>query len=171
MDKENKGRKIDSDIAKSFWIACVLSVLFVVGIPLIIVSAVKGITVALIFGIAFVVIGFYGMPFAWMSFGNLRSLRRVVDAVTEENLTTNAEVASQLQISEKVAKESISKAINKKYITGYLYDGAKLTPNEKQAPKKKIVLDTHTCSRCGAPMNLTENNMACPYCGAKYNKQ
>ena len=163
--------KVDYDVSKMFWVALVLSVLFVIGIPLTIISANKGMTLPMIIGIIFLVVGFYGMPMAWVSYGAVKSLKRVVDAVMEEHLTTNREVAQQLQVTEEMAKQSITKAINKKYITGYIYDGEVLTPNEKKAPKKRIVEAGNICSRCGAPMDLSENNMVCPYCGTKYEKQ
>ncbi len=170
MSKTNSS-KINSDIIKMLVLAIILSVFFVLGIPIIIVSAISGSVLPLVLGILFTVFGFYGMPFAWISFGNLKNLRRVVDAVMEEHLTTNKEVAQQLQISEKVAKESITKAINKRYITGFIYDGEALKPNENSAPKKKVVLATNNCLRCGAPIEIGENNMRCPYCGAKYKQQ
>lgn len=163
--------KVDYDVNKMFWVAMVLSVLFVVGIPLTIVAATKGMTLPMVLGIIFIVVGFYGMPMAWVSYGGVKSLKRVVDAVMEEHLTTNKEVAQQLQVTEEEAKQNITKAINKKYITGYIYDGAVLTPNEKKAPKKKVVVASNICARCGAPMDLSEHNMKCPYCGTKYETQ
>lgn len=171
MEKINSSKKsIDKDIRKMFCLAIVLSVVFVVGIPLLIISAINGTTVVLILGILMVVVGFYGTPLAWIGYGNIRALRRVVDAVMEEHLTTNQEIAKHLQISEKSAKENITKAINKKYITGYLYDGTALTVNQKKAPAKKEVTATNICSRCGAQMEVDKNGMRCLYCGTKFAK-
>lgn len=132
-----KKADINKDLKKMLIWAIVISVAFVVGIPILILGAVNSIWALLAFGIACVVIGFYGAPIIWVQYGSNRTLKRVVDAVMEEHITTNAEIAQQLQIRERDAKAFITKAINKKYITGYIYNGVELIPNEKEAPKKK----------------------------------
>ena len=117
-------------------------------------------------GIVCTVFGFYGMPILWVNFGSLKTLKRVVDAVMEEHLTTIAEIASQLQMQERETRDYVRKAINKKYITGYIYDGNTLVPNEKQAPKKKV--SQTRCSNCGGVMEKTDTGWICPYCGSKF---
>lgn len=165
----SKKFNIDKDIKNKLIISIVATVLFVVGIPIIIFSAINSFWVGLVFGIVFVVFGFYGSPLLWVSFGNLKSLKRVVDAVMEENLTTAKEIAGQLQISEKNAKGYITQGINKRYITGYIFDGEVLTPNEKNPPKKKVV--QNKCSNCGGVLDQTATGFYCPYCGSRFEKE
>ncbi len=160
--------KINHDIRKMLIISIVASIAFVVGIPMIVLGAMNS-TVLMIFGIVFVVFGFYGTPMLWISYAGLRSLKRVVDAVMEENLTTNAEIAMQLQTSERNIKAQITKAINKKYITGFIYNGEVLTPNEKQQPKKKII--ENRCKNCGGTLEELDTEWRCPYCGSRFSKE
>ncbi len=160
--------KINHDIRKMLIISIVASIAFVVGIPMIVLGAMNS-TVLMIFGIVFVVFGFYGTPMLWISYAGLRSLKRVVDAVMEENLTTNAEIAMQLQTSERNIKAQITKAINKKYITGFIYNGEVLTPNEKQQPKKKII--ENRCKNCGGTLEELDAEWRCPYCGSRFSKE
>ena len=87
----------------------------------------------------------------------------------EENLTTNAEIAMQLQTSEKNIKAQITKAINKKYITGFIYNGEVLTPNNKQQPKKKII--ENRCKNCGGTLEELDTEWRCPYCGSRFSKE
>ncbi len=160
--------KVKKDMNVSLIVALLSSVLFVVGIPMIVVFAGE-IWVLMALGIIFVVFGFYGGPLLWMRYASFFKLKRVVEAVMEENLTTNKEIAQQLQISEKETKSLITKAINKKYITGYLYDGETLTLNNKEKPKRKI--EKHRCLNCGGKLEEQEEFWHCPYCGDNFPKE
>ena len=160
---------INKDVKKMLIIACVITVMFIAGIPMIIFGATKGMTFVMATGIAFTVIGFYGTPLIWIGYGSRRSLKRVVDAVVEENLTTNQEIALQLQMSERQVKEYLTKAINKKYITGYLYNGQELSANEKVAIKKNAI-SQKKCANCGGTLIENENGYICEYCGSKFDK-
>lgn len=167
--KENKKPDIKRDNKKLLIIACIISIMFVAGIPMIIFGATNSIMAVMALGIAFVVIGFYGTPLIWIAYAGNRTLKRVVDAVLEENLTTNEEIASQLQMREREVKNHITKAINKKYITGYLYDGKKLSANEK-IPVKKTKIMQNRCVNCGGTLIERANGYECEYCGSKFDK-
>ncbi|MFR3346866.1 MAG: hypothetical protein ACLTSK_02445 [Christensenellales bacterium] len=56
--------------AKVLTAAVVMSVLFVVGIPAIILGATNEIWALMILGIIFTVAGFYGMPLVWVSYAS-----------------------------------------------------------------------------------------------------
>lgn len=160
--------KINKDVNKYFWISLIASVLFVVGIPMIVLFAGK-IWPLMALGIVFVVFGFYGMPLLWIKYGELRRMRRVVDAINNEHLLSNKEISMQLQISERDAKAIVTKAINKQYITGFLYDGNLLTPNNKQAPKR--IEQPSKCGNCGGKMQDLGDMWHCPYCGTDFTKK
>lgn len=170
MDKyKTQQNNVNKDLKKKLIWAIVATILFIVGIPITIIGATKSIWAILAFGIAFLVFGFYGAPILWISYGSFKTMKNVVDAVMEDHLTTNSEIAQQLQIREKMAKEYITNAIKKKYITGYIYDGTTLTPNKKEVPKKNII--ANKCPNCGGKLEQYENGYKCPYCGSKFEKE
>ncbi len=166
---EKKKIDINKDIRKKMIWAIIISCMFVVGIPLIIVGAIHNMAVMGI-GIAMTVIGFYGTPLIWISYGNMRTLKHVVDAVMDDHLTSMSEIASQLQIRERQARDYVATGIKKKYITGYIFDGANLKSNQKEEPKKKIV--KNICPNCGAILEVKENGgYHCPYCNSTFEKE
>lgn len=154
-------KKITKDINKIFVISLIVSVLFVVGIPLIAVFAGKN-WILMTLGIIFVVVGFYGSPLLWVNYSGKRKTRRIVEAIEEENLYSNAEIASQLSMKEKEVKQEIYKAINKKYLTGYIYDGEKISANNKQ--KQTPTLHIKKCNNCGGKLEIRDDKWYCPYC-------
>lgn len=170
MEKKKKEISIDKTVRKMLIWSIVASVLFVVGIPMTIIFAADGLYGVMAIGIAFIVFGFYGSPMLWIGYANAKTLKRVVDAVNEENLTTTEEIASQLQMRERDVRGHITKAINKKYITGFLFNGTTLTPNEKMPPKKKKVVE-NKCKNCGGPLEVTETGYICSYCGSKFDRE
>lgn len=165
----NSSNQITADIKSKLIWACIGTIALVVGIPLIIVGATKGLWPVLTLGIICVVFGFYGSPMLWISYGECRALKRVVDAVMEENLTSVAEISQHLVLSEDVTKQQITKAINKKYIKGYIFDGETLKTNDKQAPKKKMV-QKDKCKNCGGTLTETDEGWVCEYCGSVFHK-
>lgn len=160
---------INTDIKKKLIWACVGTFALVVGIPLIILGAIKGLWPVLVIGIIGVVFGFYGSPLFWISYAECRTLKRMADIVMEENLTSVTEISQHLVLSENVTKQQITKAISKKYITGYIFDGKNLKPNEKQAPKKKLV-QQDKCKNCGGTLTETNEGFVCDYCGSVFHK-
>ncbi len=167
MDKNTNN--INKDIKKHLIISIIISVLFVVGIPILIVGATNSNYAVMGIGIAMVVIGFYGAPMMWVSYGNKRSLKNVVDAVMEDHLTTVGEIASQLQMRERPVRDLITTGLRKKYITGYIFSGSTLTPNQKEAPKKKIF--SNRCPNCGGALTEQANGYTCEYCGSHFKKE
>ena len=154
-------KKITKDINKIFVISLIVSVLFVVGIALIAVFAGKN-WILMTLGIIFVVVGFFGSPLLWVNYSGKRKTRRIVEAIEEENLYSNAEIASQLSIKEKEVKQEIYKAINKKYLTGYIYDGEKISANNKE--KQTQALHIKKCNNCGGKLEIRDDKWYSPYC-------
>lgn len=160
---------INADLkAKRYW-AIVASCVFVLGIPLIIYGAINSIWFLLGVGAACVLFGFYGTPILWVNYGSLRSLKRVVDAVMEEHITSVNELSQHLSTNNNSIRQSITKAINKKYITGYIFDGNNLISNTKQSPKKQVI--QRKCANCGGTLIEIENGWKCEYCGSNFNKE
>lgn len=160
-------KKLKKEMNRALIVSLIITIMFVVGIPLIPCFAGKN-TLLMVVGIVFAAVGFYGTPIAWVHYSSFFGVKRVVEAVLEENLYTNKEIAMQLSISEKNAKQLIVNAINKKYLTGFLYDGEKLTLNQNKKQEKQVEAKQMRCDSCGGRLDKTENGYICPYCGLKY---
>ena len=160
-------KKLKREMNIYFWVSLMTSILFVVGIPLIPIFAGKDWIIASM-GILFTVYGFYGMPLLWVKYGSFFGMKRLVEAITEEHILTVNQLAMQLQISEIDAKNKVLKAMNKKYITGFIFDGVRLTLNENKRPAYKV--EVRTCENCAARLEITDNEVYCPYCGTIYTK-
>ena len=165
--KENM-KNIKKDETKMLIISIIASVLFVVGIPLIAMFAGKN-WIVMTLGIVFVVFGFYGSPLLWISYAGKRKTKRVVEAVVEENLLTNSEIAQQLSMREKEVQTEIYKAINKKYLVGYIYDGETVKLNDKQKPTQKLHIKK--CINCGGKLEQDGEKWHCPYCDMTFSKE
>ena len=161
---------LKKDMRKALIWSLVATVCFIAGIPFIIMGATNSIWALLGIGIAFVVFGFYGMPMLWIWYAGFRPLKRVVEAVEEENLTTNSQIAQQLQMGERQVKALLTKAVNKKYLKGYLYNGTELSANNNQKIKKQQIA-LHKCPNCGARLDEQGEKLVCSYCGTSFNKQ
>ena len=162
-------KKIDQSIRILFIFALVWSILMVVGVPLIVFGASKPDwlpipTFFFILGIIFSGGGFYGVPLLWVAYGNERANRRLVFAVTQENLLTVPLLAAQLQLPAEQVRERLTLCIQKLYITGYFFDGETLTLNTRTAPSEEILVAE--CESCGARLEYHPGETpTCPYCG------
>ena len=150
--------------AKVLTAAVVMSVLFVVGIPAIILGATNEIWALMIFGIVCTVAGFYGMPLVWVSYASGFSLLRVVELVERDNVYSVEEIASQTNCSKRDVLQKIRKALEKRYIEGYLLvDDSRLKLNENVRQKRARM--TVKCHNCGAAVEISEADANGPYCG------
>lgn len=164
MDKLKKAKK--SALIR----AIILTILLVVGIPMIPVGFALDILPVGIIGIAFTVIGFYGCPLAWVAFANYGPIVRIVYAVENECLYQVDEIAQYLQKKPKEVAATINKAIEKLYLEGYFFDGKTLSLNENKKLKRKTVYSK--CPHCGAPLTPQgekDEYVKCPYCGSVIN--
>lgn len=161
MDNKVLRKKIIS----SFFVALFLTLCLCCGVPLIVIFAGKN-TVVMIIGIVCTVVGFYGTPMGWISFGNAKSLERVVLAVTAENLLTVKDIAAQLGKTEAQVKESLTVCFQKGYLFGYVFDGETISYNANRHPTEKVM--SWVCPNCGATNTylLTDGVVKCPYCGS-----
>lgn len=145
-------------------VAILLTVMFVAGVPMIVLGAQHKIYAVMGVGIAFTAIGFYGMPVGWVFFGSNVSLKRVVFAIVEENLFTVQEISSQLSMSEDTVRAFLDKAFNKGFLKGYKRTGDIITVNDNvpDARREKVA----ECPNCGAKFTYTSLTARCPYCNS-----
>ncbi len=146
----------------------VVSCMFVAGIPMIIFGATGGMWILMAAGIACTVIGFYGAPMVWVSYGNKAALRRVVYAVDREHLLTVQAISSQLSKPEKAVRGMLDECFRKGYLVGYVRQGDEILLNEAKAPEE--ALHAAVCPHCGAKYTYKGSEAVCPYCGAMSEK-
>ena len=159
---ENK--KINKVLTLQFFLALFASICLGAGIPLLIMGAVKHITLLLVLGIVILVFGFYGTPLLWIVYSGTLKTKKILQVILEENLTKVDEIATQLSISANEIKSTIYQAISKRYLVGYLFNGFELTKNEKINKAQK----TRKCPNCGGNMQKQENGtFICTYCKTK----
>ena len=160
-------KKLKKEIRIYFLVSLMASILFVVGIPLIPIFAGTNWPIA-IMGIVFTVFGFYGMPLLWVKYGSLIGMKRLVVSILEDHLLTVQELSMQLQLNEREIINRVAKAVNKRYITGFVFDGQRLTLNENKRPAYKV--EVRTCQNCAARLEISDTAVYCPYCGTIYTK-
>lgn len=137
--------------------------LFIAGIPMIVLGALKN-TFLMILGILLTVVGFYAAPILFVAYAAKKETRRLIFAVCCEHLTTLSDIALQISKSEETTAALIRKAIEKCDLVGYSFDGTALQVIRRTDPMKKTILTE--CPSCGAQIRHRENDeVACPYCG------
>lgn len=154
-------------INKSTIIKLIVSILsaigFVAGILLIIYGA-KQSKIMLTAGIVLCVYGFYGTPMWFITYGETKGLQRVIFAIVNEKIYSVKDIATQLQQNEKEVKEKINKAIQKNYLSGFLFDGENLKTNNNKGQVKKV----GKCENCGGTLVEKNGRLFCPYCETIY---
>lgn len=116
-------------------------------------------------GIAFMAVGFYGCPIAWVGYGNKRTLERLIRAIEVENIYTVHELAAQLGVSEKEIRDRIDICFNKCYLVGYKREADGLVLNENRALREREHFAV--CPSCGAKFEYRAGEESrCPYCGS-----
>ena len=160
-------KKINKNTKTILIWSVIISLMLVVGIPMIILGAIKSIWFVLVIGIIFTVIGFYGTPIIWVYFANTKVLQRVVEIINNEHLLKVSEIAQHLQLSEQQIKMHITNAIKKNFLQGYIFDGLELKENKEEKNKFEKLLK-NKCPNCGANLIKIDNGHRCEYCGSEF---
>lgn len=159
---------LEKNINKLMILAVVATICLPIGIVGIVLGAVNGIWALLGVGIAMTVFGFYGTPLLWVGYASLKTMKRLVEAVEEDNVYDVRTIANLLNLRVKETDAKIREALRKKYIVGYLYENGelRLNMNVKQTPETI----TFTCEACGARVTVDpmKKRNECPYCGTEY---
>lgn len=144
-------------------VSLIITVLLIIGIPLIPVGASKGITILWIIGIVFTAVGFYGTPLMWVSYGNLRSLLPVYESITQGGIRDIQTLSQTLAITEKQALEKVETLKKGMYLFGYTVT---LYPTQTKVEKTE---NSVQCKNCGATFKIKGDVGECPYCGTPAN--
>ena len=151
-------------------IASVLSLLLICGVPLIPVGFSQGIIPLGVFGIVFTVLGFYGTPLAWVAFSKLIAHKGVYSLIAEDGVYSITAISGTLGMTPKEARDSVTYLINKRYLSGFTFDGADtLTPVRPGRDNADDIDASYgKCPNCGATLIAEENKTHCPYCGSVF---
>ena len=145
--------------------ALICSAALPVGVPMIVLGATNGIWAVMIAGIVLTVAGFYGTPLLWVSYAGLASYKGVYSLITEDGVTEVDKIASTLGKRPRKVAAQINYLLEKRYLTGYVFDGANgITPVAR--PKKSFMLGK--CPNCGASLAAAAGKIRCPYCGTDF---
>lgn len=157
---------IRSALRKSFILAAILSVLFVGGIPAIVLGAVNGIWAVMGIGIGRDRRRVLRHAVAWVGYAEKRSLYRLVSAVVEEHIYTVQELSAQLSLSEKNVGGKLTTCFQKQYLPGFKRVGDELKLNENTALSETV--HAAVCPNCGAKYSYRGTHSQCPYCGTPF---
>ncbi|NLZ25296.1 MAG: hypothetical protein GX891_02420 [Clostridiales bacterium] len=170
-------KDIKKTINKLLTASIVLSVLFVIGIPGIIISAEnlessKFAAFTLALSIASVAAGFYVAPILWIQFGEYKKKQNIIISVEADAIRDISALASLYGMKAGTMKNLILTLIQKRYITDYLLneDGTKIVPNNLkqeiiEEKLRKNLKRVHRCAFCGANVVYEGLQTTCPYCG------
>ncbi len=144
------------------------AILLVGGIPLIVIGAGNN-TFLLVTGIILTAVDFYACPILFSAYGSALSLNYTVQCILTEHIYNVNDIAVQTGKPKEIVRKDIRAAIEKRYITGLLFDGEKLVYNNNAKAVGTII--RAKCSECGAPVDYyaDEPNPTCPYCGNPMN--
>lgn len=169
MDKKTNIYKINKEVKIRLLIGILISVAFVVGIPMIPLGAVFKWWAMMAIGIAFVGFGFYAIPIFWTNFGKKVTQKRIVFAVEREHLLTVQEISAQLSMNERQIRGILDECFRKGYLNGYIRRGDSIFRNEAVAPEDKV--HAVECIYCGAKFTYKGLTGICPYCGSAHKEK
>lgn len=151
-------------VRQNLIMAIFLTLFFPIGVFGIIFGAANHITALLVVGIILTVLGFYGAPICWSTYGNKKSLDVYLRLILFENIYSLDDIATQTNTNKETVKQNILNLIQKGYLKGYILreDYLELNTNQKQSANTK---KTAKCNNCGGTMTFDGINYVCEYCG------
>lgn len=156
--------------ASKLILAIAFSIMLPAGIIGIILGATNGITSVMVIGIVFTVLGFYGAPICWISYGEHRGRGVVLRMIEQEHIYSVKDIATQVFKNEKEVTAIINKLILDGSLNGYIFRNGyiEVNTNKKQTG---IITDKIKCPNCNGPMEFDGINYVCSYCGNAIKKE
>jgi energy-coupling factor transporter transmembrane protein EcfT len=156
----NGDKKIKNSVRKGLLACLIVSVLFVAGIPMIVVGFGSGWQWLGIPGVIFTAGGFFTAPILWTFWGVTVGQRRLCLAIEEDGLLSVEDLARNFGRSAKGMRAEITTVMNKRWLTGYKFSEDK---SALIAVEKKTAVVLAKCPTCSAP--VPKDAATCPYCG------
>ena len=107
------------------------------------------------------------VPLLWVTYGNRRTLERVVFGVKKQGLTTVARLAAHLRVKEDDARGFLDAAFAKGYLDAYVRDGDTIKKFVPERNPDEVEHDVE-CPSCAAKFTYRGASGKCPYCGTVY---
>lgn len=148
--------------------AVLLSLMLVGGIPMIVFGATRHSTALLVFGIIFVVAGFYGAPMVWVAVGSSAESKKLFSQIHDGSVTSISDLARLNDKSENLMHQQVKKLIDKKYLTGVALVGdeiVRLSADGKTVVNVSAAI-TYRCPYCTGPVAMVGGRGKCEYCGS-----
>ncbi len=156
----------------TFAVALAWSILAGLGIPMIVFGALYltsmpalGIPL-LVAGCLFTGGGVFAIPLFWVSFGEKRTMRRMVCAITEKGFASLSLLASYMHLSYAQVQNYLAVCVRRGYLTDYLVMGDEISPVDFTPPEE--VVHHAECPSCGAKFDYRGEAGECPYCRTPY---
>lgn len=165
--------KVNRSVRRLLLAALLSTALFAVGIPALIIGATHtdswgaGGTALMVAGIVATAVDFYAAPILWVTYGNRRTLARVVLGVEKQGLTTVSRLASHLRIKEGDARGYLDACFEKGYLDDYVRDGDTVKKFVPERDPDEVEHDVE-CPSCAAKFTYRGASGKCPYCGTVY---
>lgn len=159
---------VDKSVKRMLVLSLVLTGLFVLGVPGIVLGAVFRLWVLFGFSALFAVAGFYGTPLAWVQYANCRRYRSVCLSVLADGICDVCVLARNHGQKEKQMRALLKTLLAKRYIVGYAFDAEEkmLVAVEQKGKEEKIIAK---CPACGGPL-ASFLQESCAYCGCLVQK-
>lgn len=158
--------KIIKATKKTFYVALLWSILFVIGIPMIVIGAVhltKGAVwiIMMVLGIVFTASGIWGVPLMWVNYAKKRKLQRIAIVISGSESLTIDILSDTIGRTQPETRTAVRELLQKGWLTGYAF------VDQEDRVKKTSTLDIHhaVCTYCGASFEFKGTDSRCPYCG------
>ena len=144
--------------------ALTVSILFVVGIPMIIIGAInhKGFWwIVMSLGILFVASGFVSIPIFWVEYAEKRRLGRMAVVISQSESMSIDVLSDTLGRTQEKTRRDLRVLLQKGWLPGYAF------VDQEDRVKKTDLLELHhtQCTFCGAMYDYKGTEAKCPYCG------
>lgn len=150
-----------------------LSILLVVGIVCLVFGSTNlnsggGWIFIFTIGIILTAICFYGTPICWVIYSEKASLKSLYEIITVDKILNVKTLSNNLNRSERIIANQISKLIKHRYLVGYEFaDKKELKPIKIENISKKSVVNKK-CPNCGANLKIENKTAVCDYCKTTY---
>lgn len=157
---------------KRLIIALLLSIGFILGIPMIIFGFINGYILLGVLGIVLTVLGFYGAPISWIAYSSMNFRITLYEQIIIDKIFSVKLLSETNNKKEKEVINEINYLISKRFLRNFIIDNNTylIDVTDKKELNKEIFvknndIKTVKCNNCGAVLDITRGFGQCPYCG------
>ena len=159
---------LNKRIKKIGIILSVYSVLFIIAIPGVVLSALNGIWALLGVCVLLVFSGIYVLTIGWSFWAKMIINRNIAVAIVEDGITNIKTLATAFGKWERIMRRDVAQIMRKRYITGYVFNEkrtelVRTERSKREEAQKAESLQRKKCESCGAALIIGAK--ACCHCG------